>query len=109
MAVNIALYRADTTIEYASECQEDLVASMLNNSVGNLIVSIPFLMVDAIVKGRNKGGNEGHYTEENTYYRYFGTLIYAPASIRIMSKYGELIKNNKSNYYPMILSDRWKK
>lgn len=109
MAVNIALYRAEITIEYASECQEDLIASILNNSVGNLVVSIPFVMVDAIVKGRNKGGNEGHYAEENTYYRYFGTLIYAPASIRIMSKSGELMKNNKSNYYPMILSDRWKK
>lgn len=109
MAVNIALYRAETPIQYASECQEDLIASILNNSVGNLVVSIPFVMVDAIVKGRNKGGNEGHYAEENTYYRYFGTLIYAPASIRIMSKSGELVKNNKSNYYPMILSDRWKK
>ena len=81
MAVNIALYRAETPIQYASECQEDLIASILNNSVGNLVVSIPFIMVDAIVKGRNKGGNEGHYAEENTYYRYFGTLIYAPASI----------------------------
>lgn len=109
MAVNIALYRAETPIQYASECQEDLIASILNNSVGNLVVSIPFIMVDAIVKGRNKGGNEGHYAEENTYYRYFGTLIYAPASIRIMSKSGELVKNNKSNYYPMLLSDRWKK
>jgi len=109
MAVNIALYRAETPIQYASERQEDLIASILNNSAGNLVVSIPFIMVDAIVKGRNKGGNEGHYAEENTYYRYFGTLIYAPASIRIMSKSGELVKNNKSNYYPMILSDRWKK
>lgn len=109
MAVNIALYRAKTPIQYVSECQEDLIASILNNSVGNLVVSIPFIMVDAIVKGRNKGGNEGHYAEENTYYRYFGTLIYAPASVRIMSKSGELVKNNKNNYYPMILSDRWKK
>lgn len=109
MAVNIALYRTEKLIQYVSECQEDLIASILNNSIGNLVVSIPFIMVDAIVKGRNKGGNEGHYTEENTYYRYFGTLIYAPASIRIMSKSGELVKNNKNNYYPMILSDRWKK
>lgn len=109
MAVNMALYRNDVKLNYSSECQEDLIASMLNNSIGKLIISPPFIMVDAIVKGRNNGGNAGCYDKENMYNTYFGTLIYVPASIRISSNIDKLTKINKGNYYPMILSDRWKK
>lgn len=109
LIANIGLYRADSRVNYASECQEDLIASILYNNTGHLMVAIPFMMVDAIVKGRNEGGIVGHYAEENTYYRYFGTLIYAPSSVKMAVKGKELIKSNKGNYYPMIISDRWKK
>lgn len=83
MAVNIALYRAETPIQYASECQEDLAASILYNQRGKMIFSCGLLQQSAIVKGENKegGGIEGHYDKSNDYYRHFGTLIYVPATI----------------------------
>lgn len=108
---NIGLYRAGKRIRYASECQEDLAASILYNQQGKLMFSCGLLQQSAIVEGRNKegGGIEGHYDKSNDYYRHFGTLIYVPATIAMRLDSDTFTKKYMSNYYPMILSDRWKK
>lgn len=96
---------------YASECQEDLAASILYNQQGKMMFSCGLLQQSAIVEGRNKegGGIEGHYDKSNDYYRHFGTLIYVPATIAMRLDSNTFTKKYMSNYYPMILSDRWKK
>ena len=73
--------------------------------------SCGLLQQSAIVEGRNKegGGIEGHYDKSNDYYRHFGTLIYVPATIAMRLDSDTFTKKYMSNYYPMILSDRWKK
>lgn len=109
LIANIGIYKVDKPITYVSECQEDLIASVRYTERGELMCVIPFLNVDAITEGRNGGGIVGHYDESNTFYRYFGTLIYIPATVTIRANGKELSKRNKSNYIPMILSDRWKK
>ena len=108
---NIGLYRAGKRIRYASECQEDLAASILYNQQGKMMFSCGLLQQSAIVEGRNKegGGIEGHYDKSNDYYRHFGTLIYVPATIAMRLDSNTFTKKYMSNYYPMILSDRWKK
>lgn len=64
-----------------------------------------------VAEGRNKegGGIEGHYDKSNDYYRHFGTLIYVSATIAMRLDSNTFTKKYMSNYYPMILSDRWKK
>lgn len=51
---NIGLYRAGKRIRYASECQEDLAASILYNQQGKMMFSCGLLQQSAIVEGRNK-------------------------------------------------------
>lgn len=111
VAFNIGLYRAGKRVQYTSECQEDLAASILYNQRGKMIFSCGLLQQSAIVKGENKegGGIEGHYDKSNDYYRHFGTLIYVPATIVMRLDNNTFTKKYMSNYYPMILSDRWKK
>ena len=76
-----------------------------------MIFSCGLLQQSAIVKGENKegGGIEGHYDKSNDYYRHFETLIYVPATIVMRLDNNTFTKKYMSNYYPMILSDRWKK
>lgn len=111
VAFNIGLYRTGKMVNYVSECQEDLAASILNNQKGRLICSVGLLQQSAIVKGRNEcgGGIAGHYDKSNDWYRHFGTLIYTPATIVMRFNKDTFDKKYMGNYYPMILSDRWKK
>lgn len=108
---NIGLYRAGKCVRYASECQEDLAASILYNQQGKLMFSCGLLQQSAIVGGKNKngGGIVGHYDKSNDYYRHFGTLIYVPSTIVMLLDGDTFTKKYKNDYYPMIISDRWKK
>lgn len=109
LIANLGIYDVNRPVTFVSECQEDLIASVTYTAKGQLMCVIPFLKVEAITEGRNGGGIVGHYDESNTFYRYFGSFIYMPASMTIKSKSGKITKKNKGNYIPMILSARWKK
>lgn len=92
-------------LEFKSVFCEDVTTAVLSCSRGKTVIS-PYVIMAAFDVG--KGTSVADYNGQGYEYN-FSCVMLAPASYKATYKKGCFGNKLKSNYFPMILSGRWKK
>lgn len=96
---------AEQRIDFKSVFCEDITTAVLSCNRGKMVVS-PSVVMAAFNVG--KGTSIADYDGQGYEYN-FSCVMLAPASYKVTCNKGRFSNKLMSNYFPMILSGRWKK
>lgn len=111
--MNTFFCSTDRPFHFVGRVNEDVNTYVWYQSLGNLFLSVPFLMMNQLDTQGNDGGMTEMYLDSGTYVKSFYTVMYAPSCVKV-GMMGEVHKRlhhriKWDNAVPCIVDEKYRK